>query len=186
MPNHVTTKLTIEGAPDEIEKFVKAHIVGDETEKRTLDFETVLAMPETLAGTTAFNRNTDEAVDATEATGFENWYDWRCVKWGTKWNSYHFSDEPYLPGDRSYTCSFDTAWSFPEPVFEQLAAQYPSLSMVVMFFDEGHNFAGFGKAEDPIYCEPTDELYEEVYGVAPEHEPEPNHDAEFDMEPEME
>jgi len=68
--------------------------------------------------------------------GCSTWYDWNCMHWGTKWNA---SDPAWSPDSRSL--SFETAWSFAEPIFNKLAKKFPTVEMYVEFADEdiGHN-----------------------------------------------
>lgn len=49
-----------------------------------------------------------------DCNGLMDWYDWNCKMWGTKWNAYDFE----RPSDG--VVIFDTAWSAPHPVIEQL------------------------------------------------------------------
>lgn len=187
MPNHVTTRLKMSGSPEQISTFVGKHIATREHGMRCFDFQSVAPIPEILKSTTNPNRGTEEAKHALEQTGYANWYDWAIAVWGTKWNAFHFSEEPHLPGDTEYECSFDTAWSYPQALFERLEDMYPDLKMEVAFFDECQNFAGYGVASDPTYCEATDELYYEVYGIDADAEAAFDQDAqaESDMENEM-
>ena len=48
--------------------------------------------------------------------GYDTWYDWRCAKWGTKWNAY----DTYANETESEIC-FSTAWSCPLPILDKLA-----------------------------------------------------------------
>lgn len=57
-----------------------------------------------------------------------NWYDWNTENWGTKWNAYQVK---YL--NRSYDddktvfeilVKFETAWSPPMPVLEELSKEF--------------------------------------------------------------
>jgi hypothetical protein len=61
--------------------------------------------------------------------GDDNWYDWQCSNWGTKWN---ISDN---------VISFNTAWSAPEPIFVALSEKFPEVEFFIQFADEdfGHN-----------------------------------------------
>lgn len=54
-----------------------------------------------------------------------NWYDWRIMNWGTKWNSCH--DGWYDDN----TLVFDTAWSAPIPIFNKLKEKFPSLNFTI-------------------------------------------------------
>ncbi|TGT76739.1 MULTISPECIES: hypothetical protein [unclassified Mesorhizobium] len=107
-------------------------------------------------------------------TGYKSWYDWSIANWGTKWNSYDFeqvSEEPFQ-------FTFDTAWDFPEPVFEALARRYPTLHFECVSFNEGWNFAATGFFNPPAgkaaweRCDATEELYELVYGEKFQRDPE--------------
>jgi Ferredoxin-like domain in Api92-like protein len=112
------------------------------------------------------------AIAAHRETGFYDWYDWSIANWGTKWNSYNFSmDNDDVPDRLSFR--FETAWSFPGPIFEKLARMFPTLRFECTCFDEGWFFAGRGAFNgEPVFeiVEPTDELYEAVYGVAASYE----------------
>ena len=46
--------------------------------------------------------------------GYDTWYDWRCAKWGTKWNAC----DAYIGDD---IVEFNTAWSCPLLVLDKLA-----------------------------------------------------------------
>lgn len=72
----------------------------------------------------------DKYLYNTEHFGYSNWYDW-CVKnWGTKWNAsnVHWDGNDYV--------EFDTAWSFPEPIFVKLAEMYPEVVISADFAHE--------------------------------------------------
>jgi hypothetical protein len=60
-----------------------------------------------------------------EKYGAPNWYEWSCQHWRTKWNS--CDAEVTDNGDGSLHVQFDTAWSFPFPIFEKLVAAFPTL-----------------------------------------------------------
>jgi len=93
--------------------------------------------------------------------------DWAVANWGTKWNAYSFT----LIGKDPLEFRFDTAWSFPEPVFRALARTFPRLKFNCVTFDDGWLFAGSGafnpgRGEGAFeFREPTAELYELVYGI---------------------
>ena len=61
--------------------------------------------------------------------GFVDWYDWRCAKWGTKWNVCHYRHQ----GGEVW---FETAWSHPWPVLEALSRQFPDCVLTVSYADE--------------------------------------------------
>lgn len=62
--------------------------------------------------------------------GFDNWYDWCCANWSTKWNSY---DNKVDEG----SIIFNTAWSIPVRVFERLSELEKNKTLRVISKDEG-------------------------------------------------
>ena len=106
-------------------------------------------------------------------TGFADWYEWSIHHWGTKWNAYHLR----IATERPLEFVFDTAWDFPLPVFKAIARAFPNLTFRCSCFDEGGGFAGDGYFNPRergqwqfAMCDATDELFELVYGYAPETE----------------
>lgn len=102
-------------------------------------------------------------------TKFASWYPWALANWGTKWGAYQYVQLANTP----FKFQFETAWSFPTPIFEALSSQFPTLAFECATFDEGWNFAGTGwfngGPDRPSFaeCKATDELYREVYGQEP-------------------
>lgn len=112
-------------------------------------------------------------MSAIVETGFADWYEWCLANWGTKWSSY--DHEVGELGAGTFRFKFETAWSFPTPIFEALIERYPTLTFDCACFNEGWNFAGAGQfgasVETPFgLCEATDALYEVVYGTLPSHD----------------
>ena len=71
----------------------------------------------------------------------QRWYDWRCQNWDTKWDCYDVEvtdDDP-----DQLEVEFNTAWSPPEAICNELREQYPDLA-VSWFYDEpGCEIAGY-------------------------------------------
>ncbi|APZ42616.1 hypothetical protein [Acidihalobacter ferrooxydans] len=82
-------------------------------------------------------------ADNLKKHGAKTWYDWSCAHWGTKWNSYHFSE---VDGLKEFT--FDTAWSPPAPIYSKIAEMLPEHRIIVGCFDEGSCFACLFVIED--------------------------------------
>ena len=78
-------------------------------------------------------RSTDQIDD--------RWYDWRLCNWDTKWDAYDVvvtDDDP-----ESVEIEFNTAWSPPEAICNQIREDYPAVS-VSWFYDEpGCEIAGY-------------------------------------------
>ena len=71
----------------------------------------------------------------------DRWYDWRLQNWDTKWDAY---DVEILDDDpENLEISFNTAWSPPEAICNQIREDYPDVS-VSWFYDEpGCEIAGY-------------------------------------------
>ena len=97
--------------------------IGDCLVDGEFDFNKVIKMPENI-----FRGNL--GLKEREKYGADNWYDWSCENWGTKWNA----SETHKYGPRCV--EFDTAWSTPEPVVQRLSKKYHCL-VEVWYADEG-------------------------------------------------
>ena len=71
----------------------------------------------------------------------DRWYDWRIQNWDTKWDAYDVvvtDDDP-----ENVEIEFNTAWSPPEAICNEIREQYPDVS-VSWFYDEpGAEIAGY-------------------------------------------
>jgi len=112
-------------------------------------------------------------LQAILETGYTDWYEWSCDNWNTKWNSYSPCFVCDESGDLEFT--FDTAWSFPEPIFEKLAEMYPNVHFHCACFDEGWGFAGEGYYNAPddhgsafSFVDADNDMYRFVYDCEPE------------------
>ena len=81
----------------------------------------------------------DAEKEQQEKYGVVGWYNWNCKNWGTKWDANYL----YVKGD---FVSFDTAWSFPEQIFNAIAEKY-AISCTGTFEEEG-NFHGYFDIHD--------------------------------------
>ena len=62
--------------------------------------------------------------------GADSWYDWCVNNWGTKWNA----GNTYIISDNEI--EFETAWSCPVNIFQELSRQFSGVEIVVEFADE--------------------------------------------------
>lgn len=111
----------------------------------------------------------DKAKHNIKTYGYSDWYEWSIHNWGTKWNSYSFR---WIDAEKErLEFKFDTAWSCPIPVLEKLGEAMPSLKFEIWAFDEGSMFAARGSFEggfgDIEIVDATDDMYQLVYGMAP-------------------
>jgi len=67
--------------------------------------------------------------------GTDNWYDWKCNNWGTKWGAYSIEQ------GEGNSIIFQTAWSIAEPIMIKLSKMFPEVKMTLEYADEdfGHN-----------------------------------------------
>jgi hypothetical protein len=105
MPNHVTNRIEFYGEQKNIDTILEI-IKGD---KECIDFEKIIPMPEDIY-------RGDLGPDERAKYGKNNWYDWRCFNWGTKWNAYYSSIDK-----ENNAIEFDTAWSCPLALLDELA-----------------------------------------------------------------
>jgi hypothetical protein len=79
------------------------------------------------------------------ATGFESWYDFCVARWGTKWDVGGADCSIELDDDGlGFTASFESAWSPPMGVVEELVEQ--GYQVTLYYNEPGMSFVG--KFED--------------------------------------
>ena len=71
----------------------------------------------------------------------DRWYDWRVQNWDTKWDCYDVvvtDDDP-----DQLEVEFNTAWSPPEAICNEIREQYPDLAISWFFDEPGCEIAGY-------------------------------------------
>ena len=115
--------------------------------------------------------------------GYKDWYNFRCDKWGTKWNS---SEAEWIADN---CVEFETAWSFCFPIVKKLSEMFPDVEIVFCFADEdcGSANAGDGRmiagkeTDDTEYPNTGDKRAYEIYlDLHPEYEDELVYDPDLD------
>lgn len=76
-----------------------------------------------------------KAFQNEQKYGARSWYDWCIQNWGTKWNSYGYEDNLNYNAHPD-SVRFETAWSAPHPVLEQLAGMHPDIEFEHKWADE--------------------------------------------------
>ena len=80
--------------------------------------------------------NKDSHIMEYEDRPWFDWYTWHLKYWGTKWNAYNC----YVKIGKSYlTIVFQTAWSMPRPIYEQLTKLGHDFEAQYADEDYGHN-----------------------------------------------
>mgnify|MGYP001586100961 FL=1 len=149
MPNWCSNTLEIKGPTKKLEEFSKTIKDGEGF------FNTILPLPKQLEETTS---PTPKDSNQPVIDGASNWYDWRVNNWGTKWDvdgedSFYTNELKDLDSLEAKSCShktgtkcslltlaFDTAWSPPEGIFEELSRQ--GFRVKAYYYEPGMDFAG--------------------------------------------
>lgn len=96
-----------------------------------------------------------------ENYGVTTWYEWCPKNWGTKWNScdtYVGNIEKSFEKDEyQVNIFFNTAWSYPVGIFEELSRQYPELLFKVDVDEEGGFFWGELIIQEGVISEDLEE-----------------------------
>ena len=79
------------------------------------------------------------------------WRDWRIANWGTKWEPTDL--EVDLDDEGDLTLSFETAWSPPAQVLEELSKMEGVGEITSHFYEPGADFIGIEFYEDGITME---------------------------------
>mgnify|MGYP001172141613 CR=1 FL=1 len=135
MPNWCDNQVTITGSKsviDTIEKIVKEEKDG----KGLLNF--FHPMPKALEDTTSPSSSAKKPQPMIE--GFDNWYDWRCENWSTKWdvNEFYGVDRQ---GD-TISFGFSSAWSPPIGAYEKFLDKNEDCSLKAYYYEGGCDFMG--------------------------------------------
>ena len=119
MPNWCENVLTIKTKDEKVLKQILETIKGQQDNdgeiiELVIDFQKIIPRPKSEEN---------------------NWFDWNCANWGTKWNA----DSGFL---NKNTISFFTAWTPPEPIVKKLSEMFPNVSFSMKFTEPGDRFYG--------------------------------------------
>jgi hypothetical protein len=145
MPNWCDNQVTITGSKsviDKIEKIVREEENIDLSSKEKGESMGLLnfmyPMPKELDGTTAPSSSAKKPQPMVD--GFDNWYDWRCENWSTKWdvNEFYGVDRQ---GD-TISFGFSSAWSPPIGAYEKFLEKNEDCSLKAYYYEGGCDFMG--------------------------------------------
>ena len=146
MPNWCSNEVTIEGTKEDMAKFVE-ECFTDFKGTPVLDFNKVMPEPD-------YNK---PQKDGTHNNGVQkelhdvmpDWWNWRNTNWGTKWNLVP-DPEGNLTGyevvgqdDGFIQLEFETAWSPPNGIYNEIWAKYPDLTVSWFYREDGCQLAGW-------------------------------------------
>ena len=149
MPNWCENNVTISGDEKKVKEFIK--FVS--SKKSKFDFNKIYPMPKELEGTVSGSESLkpDRQKENSEwwkvQYGADNWYDWRRMHWGTKWEL----DTEWIEVDikkDSVKYQFDTAWCPPLGILEKLDWKFHfkkdrDLNIEWYYAETGMDFKGY-------------------------------------------
>lgn len=148
MPNWVTNKVHLFGERAlllEAQNFLRS-------EESAFDFNKLIPEPVELLKFDAPVRNARQALKNTQNYGASDWYEWRIKYWQTKWNACDSRCE-YIGDELVFV--FNTAWSWPEPIFQALIDKFPELEIRWEWHEES----------DVIYVDENNDEYNENWYI---------------------
>lgn len=119
MPNWCENDITVSGDKESLALFMKS--INGDTE---IDFTKLVPRP---------------------AEQEDNWYNWNCDNWGTKWapNEIWISYET----ETESCMTFQSAWGPPADLFNAIAKLFPTLNIILAYSESGMCFCGAIKWE---------------------------------------
>ena len=152
MPNWCDNQITITGPNSVIDKIEKIVKEDDSHENNGL-LNFFRLMPKELEGTTSPSSSADKPQPMIE--GFDNWYDWRCENWGTKWEVCEFYGVD-RQGD-TISFGFSSAWAPPIPAYQtflmNMSEQKQDVSLKAYYYEGGCDFMGcWDNGDDDCYA----------------------------------
>ena len=139
MPNWCHNPLAVRGPAQELQRFkdkapgyspwLKPEEIGA-NEPDPLNFHSLCPVPEELV----------------KAGYTEGAYRWELEHWGCKWGAGATEVVEDYAGCIIY--EFDTAWSPPVPLVENLSRQWPQFSFILGYEEPGNGFQGLARAKN--------------------------------------
>ena len=146
MPNWCSNEVTIEGTKEDMAKFVE-ECFTDFKGTPVLDFNKV--MPEPDYDQPQKDGTHNNGVQKELHDVMPDWWNWRNTNWGTKWNLVP-DPEGNLTGyevvgqdDGFIQLEFETAWSPPNGIYNEIWAKYPDLTVNWFYREDGCQLAGW-------------------------------------------
>ena len=146
MPNWCSNEVTIEGTKEDMAKFVE-ECFTDFKGTPVLDFNKV--MPEPDYDQPQKDGTHNNGVQKELHDVMPDWWNWRNTNWGTKWNLVPDPDgnltgyELVGQDDGFIQLEFETAWSPPNGIYNEIWAKYPDLTVNWFYREDGCQLAGW-------------------------------------------
>lgn len=135
MPNWCSNFVAITGPKQRIAELKQAYDNGEFC-------NAVIPVPQELRDAVA-DGSTNEALIAKY--GYSNWYDFCVNRWGTKWDFGGDGGADVEDGGECLTISFDSAWSPPTGIYEELDLE--GLRVEACYYEGGMGYCGMWTSE---------------------------------------
>lgn len=133
MPNHELNTVAVVGKPENVKKFLEEAFTD-----AAIDFQKIKPRPENVEKGGCFRKHEPGVICRHE---------WNLENWGTKWNAYGHGGvtygeyKGYLGDDEEVVYGrldfvFETAWSQPTPIFEEIEDRW-GVTVHAVTQDEG-------------------------------------------------
>lgn len=139
MANNITNELTFKNCSSERCREILEAVKLDEIGVGSIDFNKIIPQPKNLY---MGNLGPEERKIYKN----NNWYDWRCQHWGTKWNSYGYEENGGSFYEERNQIIFLSANSSAVEVIKALSKRYPDVLFELRYADEdfGYNTGAVG------------------------------------------
>ena len=155
MSNWCVNKLTVEGQPKEILKFLRRIL----NENEEFDFNNIIAEPQKeFLCPDKYKLKPDMGIKPIAEKPWFNWYKWRLDNWNSLDNANcncKGITNAVSDGATRISLNFDTTYDPPIPIVRQLTKSFPNLKIVDFYYDTDRMFAGY--VNDTEIYEATDE-----------------------------
>ena len=121
-------------------------------EKGNFTMNKAVPMPKEFEYTESQNTaSEEEKKKLVEKYGADNWYDLRCKNWGVKWDA---QESGFWKDGDDWIISFSTPWGPPCEFMKKLSAQFPKMTFILQFADEGIGSYPLGECtyEEGLEC----------------------------------
>ena len=120
MPNWTYNNLQFVGKTEDSVKKLKELLKSKDND---FDFNNIIPIPLALTETVSGSENAkpdwqkEQSEKLKKQHGFDNWYDWSIMNWGTKWNACNTEVEL---NENVLNYTFETAWDAPREIVRAL------------------------------------------------------------------
>lgn len=143
MPNWCKNILEIDNNGEKVLELLE--LLKDE--KGNLTFNKAVPMPKELEEsdhTTLEDMKVKDKERLIELYGATNLYDWRCEKWGCKWDA---TESKFYKNKDKWIIEFRTPWGPPMKFMKTLSEMFKNITFTLQYADEFEGDHPIGKAK---------------------------------------